>query len=245
MRWLALGLCFVALSAEGGQVLVAVATSFRGCAEELGELFLQETGQELAFSAGSTGKLFSQILFGAPFEVFLAADSERPRRLIQLGKAVAGSQRTYARGRLVLWAPGRRANENLLRQADFHHLALAQPEVAPYGLAAVQTLAALGLHERLKGRLVYGENVGQAYALVYSGNAEAGLVARALLGDLPDRTDYWLIPADHHSPILQDLVLLTRGADNPAARAFIEFLRSAAALAVIRSQGYEAPVHHG
>ena len=233
-----------ALPLAAAEPLVAVATNFRSPAGDLAEVFHRQTGLRVKLSAGSTGRLYAQIRLAAPYDVFLSADALRPAKLMREGFAVPGSQQTYALGRLILWAPGRRAGESLLAGAEFRHLALAKPELAPYGLAARQTLESLGLMARLQGRLVYGENVGQAFAMVYSGNAEMGLLALSLVrGRLP-ASEYWLVPETHHAAIRQDLVLLKRGAGSRAARDFVEFLRSDAALAVIRRHGYGVLADH-
>lgn len=230
--------------AAGEQAVVAVAANFSEVAERLAKDFERESGHTLTFVAGSTGKLYAQIANGAPFEVFLSADQERPERLEKEGLAVAGSRFTYATGRLTLWSrePGRigRDGAAILRQGRFRHLAIANPALAPYGAAAKQALEKLGLWERCKDRIVMGQTIGQAHTLVDSGNAELGLVA--LSSVLSPRNDTkgsrWDVPSDLHAPIHQDAVLLARAARNPAARGFLDFLRSATGRAVIASYGY-------
>jgi molybdate transport system substrate-binding protein len=230
--------------AAGAEAVVAVAANFAEVAQRLAADFERQSGHRLTFVAGSTGKLYAQIANGAPFDVFLAADRERPERLEKDGLAPAGWRFTYAVGRLTLWSrePGRVGGDGAatLREGGFRLLAIANPALAPYGAAAKQTLETLGLWERLADRIVMGETIGQAHVLVASGNAELGLVA--LSGVLSPRNatpgSRWDVPPDLHAPIRQDAVLLARAAGNPAARDFLGFLRSEPAQAVIQSYGY-------
>lgn len=216
-------------------------------AETLAAAYTRDSGHPLRLVSGSTGQLHAQIANGAPFDAFLAADRERPRRLVETGFAVAGSQFSYAEGRLSLWSADAaffpRSDAAALREGRFAHLAIANPAVAPYGLAARETLDSLGLWEELAGRIVMGENVGQAYALVATGNAEAGLVATSLLQtpERPPRGWRWDVPRDLHRPVLQDAVLLTRAADNAAARGFLASLRTAKTRRVLEESGYRLP----
>lgn len=230
-------------TAESDSLHVAVASNFQPTMELLVRDFEDLTGHQLSVSYGSTGKHYAQILHGAPFGVFLAADAERPRRLEAEGLAVAGSRFTYAIGRLVLWSPrpgqledGARA----LAEGEFRFLAIANPLTAPYGLAAEQVLQRLGLWASLQSRIVRGENIGQAFAYVKSGNAELGFVALSQLAgvDESERGSMWLVPEELHDPIEQQAVQL---ADSEAARAFLDFLRGERAAAVIRAKGYALP----
>lgn len=229
--------------AGAGEVSVAVAANFAGTLDELGSAFHAVSGHTLRLSAGSTGKLYAQIRNGAPFDVLLAANAEHPRRLEQDGLAVAGSRFTYARGQLALWSrdPGRVDGAGqVLHAGAFRHLAIANPAIAPYGAAAQQALERLGLWERLAPRIVRGEDIGQTFQFVRSGNAEIGLVALAQIRQLEGgaRGSWWLVPAGLYDPIEQQAVLLARGGDNPAARALLEFLRGRAARAIIQAHGY-------
>lgn len=230
--------------AAAEKATVAVAANFSEVVERLAKDFKAESGHELTFAVGSTGKLYAQIGNGAPFDVFLAADQERPERLEGEGLAVAGSRFTYASGRLALWSPepGRVDEDGTatLRQGDFRLLAIANPDLAPYGAAARQALENLELWDGLEGKIVMGETVGQAYALVASGNAELGFVALSYVLSPRNKKpgSRWDVPPGLHAPINQDAVLLSRAAGNPAARAFLAFLRSAEAKAVIESYGY-------
>jgi molybdate transport system substrate-binding protein len=234
----------LAAPAAGEEAVVAVAANFMEVAERLEADFERASGHTLTFVAGATGKLYAQIANGAPFDVFLSADRERTERLEKEGLAVAGSRFTYAVGRLTLWSrePGRVGSDGAatLRQGKFRLLAIANPALAPYGAAAKQALENLGLWERFEGRIVMGETIGQAHAVVASGNADLGFVALSSVLSPRNATEgsRWDVPPRLHAPIRQDAVLLARAAGNPAARGFLDFLRGERARAVIASYGY-------
>ena len=240
-----IALLLTGAGAQGDEVLAAVATNFLNVASQLEPEFEAQTGHDLRLVAGSTGKLYAQIVNGAPFEVFLAADQERPARLVAEGLALEASRRSYAEGRLALWSPRSEFvaadGARTLRAAEFRRLAIANPDLAPYGLAAREVLANLGLERQLKGRLVLGENIGQTLALVATGNAELGFVALSQLGSLRGRVNgsHWIVPRSLHSPIRQDAVLLAHAAERPGARAFLDYLRTPAVKDRIRSHGYD------
>ncbi len=234
-------LCSAGLSAAA-EVRLAVAANYTGTMQVLAQRFEAQSGHRLRVSYGSTGKLYAQIEHGAPFDVFLAADRRRPRLLEAQERAVAGSRFTYARGRLALWSAGALpvTGPETLRRGGFAHLAIANPATAPYGLAAKQVLQKLALWKALQGRLVRGENIAQTYHFVDSGGAELGFVALSQLrgnGARP-KGSAWSVPADLYAPIEQQAVLLNRGRDNPAARAFLRFLKGAQAQAVNARFGY-------
>ena len=233
---------FVAARASGESVHVAVATNFAATCRDIGNAFRAATHHDLVISAGSSGKLAAQIANGAPFEVFLSADAARPAELEAARHAVAGTRFPYALGRLVLWSarPDFVAGEATLRGGAFHHLAIANPELAPYGAAARDVLQHLRLWDRLAPKLVRGEDVGQVFHFVASGNAELGFVA---LSQVVAREggSQWRVPASYHAPIEQQAVLLPPGLGDPAARAFLAFLRSDAARARIEAAGYGVP----
>jgi len=239
---MAIALAPVTVRAE--TALAAISANFAEAAEALLPLFHDATGHDVTLTTGSTGKLHAQIAAGAPFDVMLSADAETPAALIAAGHAVAGSAFTYATGRLALWsaesdrigADGRAA----LTAPDLRFVAIANPDLAPYGVAARETLRAMGLRETLHPRIVMGQNVGQATSMVASGAAELGFVALSAVLSPRARNEgsHWEVPADHHTPIRQDAVLIAHGADNAAARAFLEFLRSAEAEEVIARFGY-------
>lgn len=235
------------LPASAETVAVAVAANFLEPLKAMAAPFAEATGHAIEPRPGSTGELYAQIVNGAPYDVFLAADAERPEKLEKDGHGVAGSRFPYAIGRLALWSPDakRVAEEGVstLRAAEFAHLALAEPKTAPYGAAARQALEKLGLWSALEPKLVYGQNVSQTLQFVTSGNAELGFVALAQIR-APGRDlegSHWIVPAELHAPIRQDALLLPRGAEKPAARAFLDWLRSDAGGAVVAAFGYERP----
>lgn len=208
--------------------------------------FAAATGHQAKLVVGSTGKLYAQVKNGAPFQVFLSADDETPRRMVSEGLAVDGSQFTYATGRLVLWSrqvgvvDGQGA---VLKQGNFKHLAIADPKLAPYGAAAVEVMGQLGLLAALQPKWVQGESIGQTFQFVSSGNAELGFVALSQVmqdGKIPEGSA-WVVPATMHAALKQDAVLLQRGKDDAASAAFLSYLRSDAAKTVVRGYGYEVP----
>jgi molybdate transport system substrate-binding protein len=234
------GLAFgVALSAEAAQTNVAVAANFTDAAQEIAKAFKEKTGHEAVFSFGSTGQLYTQITQEAPFEAFLAADDERPAKAIEEGFAVAGSQFTYAIGKLVLWSndPDLVDGGATLKNGDFTKIAIANPEAAPYGAAAVQTMKALGVYDQLTPKIVQGNNISQTFQFVQTGNAELGFVALAQVID-DNEGSRWEVADDLYDPIKQDAVLLAKGVHSEAAKAFLEFLQSPEAEAIITRFGY-------
>lgn len=237
------------IPAHAGEAMVAVAANFLNPLKEIGERFEQDTGHRLVLVPGSSGKHYAQIKNGAPFDAFLSADTDRPRLLEEEGLAVKGTRFTYAIGRLVLWSKDPTmvtgAGAEVLRTNAFKHLAIANPKTAPYGQAAVQVLTRLGLWESLQPRVVQGENIGQAFQFVISGNAELGFVALSQVLDPRNSRagSRWDVPSAFHDPLKQDAVLLTNGEGHPAPRAFLEFLRSPRARAVIERYGYWLEEH--
>ncbi len=233
----------LAPAARAEEALIAVAANFADVARFLAADYGAISGHRITVATGSTGKIYAQIVNGAPYDAMLAADRERPELLESEGRAVPGSRFTYATGRLALWSAdpaliGADGAETL-RAGAFRHLAIANPKLAPYGLAARQTLERLGLWDALQGKLATGENIGQAHALVSSGAAELGFVAAAQV-QTGVSGSVWQAPEDLHDPIRQDAVLLWHGAENPAARGFLEFLNSGGARTFIRASGYGA-----
>lgn len=218
---------------------VAVASNFTAAATEIAAAFAAATGHEAVLSFGATGQFYTQITQGAPFEVFLAADDARPALAVAEGYGVAGTVFTYAIGQLVLYSAmdGRVTGPETLAAGDFQQLAIANPETAPYGQAAVETLQSLGLFETLEPKLVQGQNIGQAFQFVATGNAELGLVALGQVAQ-SDAGSRWLVPQAHFEPIRQDAVLLKTGAENPAALAFLDFLKGKTAARIIEKYGY-------
>ena len=237
-------LCLVAACAtQAAEVQVAVAANFARPLEAIAQGFTAATSHTLKISAGPTGKFYSQIVAGAPFEVLLAADDETPKRLIAAGHGVAGSSFTYAIGALVLWSaqPGLVDEQGaVLAAGRFRHLAIANPKTAPYGAAALEVLKARGLLDALAPKFVTGESIAQAYQFVATGNAELGFVALSQISQpgKPAGGSHWRVPGHLHSPIRQDAVLLEAGEKNPAAAALLAWLKGADARRVIESFGY-------
>lgn len=226
-------------SALAGQTLAAVAANFTDAANEIAEAFKSDTGHEVVLSFGSTGQLYTQITQDAPFEVFLAADAERPAKAIAEGFGMEGESFTYAIGRVVLWSTDADLvkGEETLKAGEFQKISVANPETAPYGAAAVEVLKNLGVYDALQSKIVQGNNIGQAYQFIETRNAELGFVALAQIVS-NEGGSRWVVPGELHSPIKQDVVLLKKGDGNEAARAFFEYLRGPAALAIIDKYGY-------
>jgi molybdate transport system substrate-binding protein len=228
-------------AAQAGEVQVAVASNFTAPMQAIGETFESDTGHKAKLAFGSTGKFYAQIKNGAPFDVLLAADDETPARLVQEG--AASSRFTYAIGTLVLWSskPGFvDAKGEVLRRGQYGKLALANPKTAPYGRAAIETLARLGALSAAQSKLVQGENIAQTFQFVASGNAELGFVAlsQVMKGGKVQQGSAWLVPAEMHEPIRQDAVLLSAGRANIAAQALLDYLKGDKAKQVIRAFGY-------
>jgi molybdate transport system substrate-binding protein len=254
------------------QIRVAVASNFNPTMLALIEAFERSGGGPVGLVSGSTGKHFAQINHGAPFDLFFAADVQRPLQLEELGRVEAGSRSTYAIGSLVLWSPtasnsnagtllgpdhapnfGPPSNPDqapdsnhapsaaeILRKSDFRYLAIANPKLAPYGRAAVEVLQSLELEAQVQGRLVYGENVQQAYHFVQSGNAAFGLISRSQIpsSELAPQGQFWPIPSDLYRPIEQQVALLSA---HPQAIKFLAFVLSEPGRAIIRDHGYSTP----
>ncbi len=237
----AFGLLWLGLlgSAQAAQTHVAVAANFTEPARQIAALFRQKTGHEAVLIFGASGAFFTQITHNAPFEVFLSADEERPRMAVERGFAVPESRFTYAIGKLVLWSrvidvtDGKAA----LSGGKFSQLSIANPNSAPYGAAAIETMKALGVFDALQGKLVRGNSISQAFQFVDTRNAELGFVALAQLHGVTVGTR-WLVPENLHSPIRQDAVLLERGANDEASKAFLAFLKGPEARAIIEAFGY-------
>lgn len=230
--------------ASAGTVRVAVATNFLAPLRALAPDFAEATGHSLRISAGATGQLFAQIGQGAPYDVFLAADQARPEKAVENGWALAESRFTYAFGRIALLSglSDRAATPEDLTKNQTEKIALADPRLAPYGRAAEEVIARLGLTEALRPRLVRGKTAAQAFQFTRSGAAAFGFVAlsqiRAVEGEPIDPDRYWIAPETHHAPIAQDAVLLAGAVDKAAALAFLEFLKSDQAKRVLRRFGY-------
>lgn len=233
-------LVWLSPATAGDAVRVAVASNFAAVLDQLAESFEHSSGHSLTLSSGSTGKLFAQIQNGAAFDVFFAADEERPRLLEQSGQAVDGSRFTYALGRLMLWVPGLEQGsdcQRVLKTEMKGHFAIANPRLAPYGRAAQEVLTGRSQWSLPQQPLVYGENIGQTFAFIHSGAAEAGLIAKAQSQHVTTGC-LWAVPAHWHAPIAQQAVLLR---DSSAARALMEHMSSESVRSLIAQNGYDLP----
>lgn len=238
-----LSMLMLSPSAQAEEVQVAVAANFAVPMTAIAAEFEKTTGHKAHLSSGASGKFYAQIKNGAPFHVLLSADEETPARLEQENLAVPGSRFTYAVGALVLWSarPGFVDSKGaVMAQGAFAHLAVANPKLAPYGAAAMETLGKLGLTSVLQPKLVFGENIAQTYQFVMSGNAELGFVAlsQVMKEGRIAAGSAWIVPVGMHRPIRQDAVILSRGRENAAAIALLRFMREPRALAIIQSYGY-------
>jgi molybdate transport system substrate-binding protein len=244
--FITLALLLISSASWSATTLVAVASNFTKPMTEIATEFEKATGHSAKLAFGSSGKFVSQMENGAPFEVFLSADEEKPLKLEQAGIAVNGTRFTYALGKLVLWSSTAGYVDDqgkILTTGSFKHIALADPKLAPYGVAAVEVLKGLNLQDKLSPLFVLGENIAQTYQFISTGNAELGFVALSQVIDNGHCAtgSCWIIPDDRHAPIRQDAVLLALGAENPAALALMDYLKSAPALAIIEKYGYGLP----
>jgi molybdate transport system substrate-binding protein len=233
----------VATTALADEISVAVAANFTAPMKQLAAEFEKDTGHKVVASFGSTGKFYAQIKNGAPFEVLLTADDETPTKLIKENAAVAGSQFTYAIGKLVLWSAKAGVVDGtgeVLKKGSFAHIALADPKLAPYGVAATETMKAMGIYDSLQPKIVTAENIAQAHQFISSGNSELGFVALSqVLKEGKIEGSYWLVPANLYKSIRQNAVILEKGKGKPAADALMNYLKADKAKAIIKSFGYE------
>ncbi len=229
---------------SAAELKVAVAANFAQTLKEISTVFEKDTGHKLAITQGSTGKLYAQISQGAPFEVFLSADDETPKKLIAEGKAINGTRITYAIGRLALWSPKPDLVDEggqVLKTDKFRFLAIANARVAPYGRAAVQVMQKLGVLASIEPRVVQGESITQTFQFVSTGNAQLGFVALSQIIDNGKikTGSAWIVPENMHEPLQQDAVLLNPGKDSAAATALLNFLKSEKAKKIIAAHGYQ------
>ena len=237
-------LCLSSHLARAAEIQVAVASNFAAPMQLIAALFERDTGHKATLAFGATGKFYAQIINGAPFEVFLAADDEMPAKLENEGLAVAGTRFTYAIGKLMLWSANPKivdAKGEVLKKGNFKYLALANPKVASYGTAAVEAMSKMGVLGDVKSRFVQGENISQTYQFISSGNAELGFVALSQIskeGKI-ESGSAWAVPTHLYNPIRQDAILLNKGKDQTAAAALLAYLKGAKAQGIIRSFGYE------
>jgi len=230
-----------AAHAMAADVPIAVAANFTEPAKDIAAAFEKKTGNHVVMTFGASGAFFSQIEQGAPFEVFLSADAERPTKLEADGFGLKGTRFVYAYGQLVLWSPTPGLVDPqgvVLSRGNFDHLSIADPAAAPYGAAAVETLKKLNLYDKLQPKIVKGASIAQAFAFVQSKAADLGFVALSQVIKSTGGSE-WIVPHDDYTPIDQQAILLKPGAADPAAKAYIDFLKSPEALAIIKSYGYE------
>lgn len=226
-------------TAEAGQTNVAVADNFKEPAKEIAMLFQRKTGHNAVLSFGASGSLFAQIIYEAPFQVFLSADQRRPKSVIEGGYGVPGTRFTYAIGKLVLWSKVANVTngDQALKAGAFSSLAISNPSIAPYGAAATVAMKALGVYDAVKPKIVLRKSVGQVYQFVDEKKADIGFVALSNLLGVSEGTR-WLVPQGLYAPIRQDAVLLKKGENDEASKAFLEFLKGPGARAVIEKYGY-------
>jgi molybdate transport system substrate-binding protein len=241
-------LCFLAPVSSAQTVRIAAASDLQFALSDLAAQYEKQSGQKLALSYGSSGNFYAQIQNGAPFDLFFSADTSYPDKLLQAGLAQPGAVSVYAQGRIVLWFPQDspldrdKLGWKVLLDRRIKKIAIANPEYAPYGRAAVLALQRSGLYDQIKAKLVLGENISQAAQFVQSGNAQAGIVALSLaLSPAMKDGKHWEIPLDQYPPIEQAVVLLKSSPNQPAARAFLAFLESQASRATLSRYGFTLP----
>ncbi|WP_347357547.1 molybdate ABC transporter substrate-binding protein [Bdellovibrio sp.] len=235
-----IALMLLPVAARAEEVLVAVAANFTSPMEKIAIEFKRDTGHTVSASYGSTGKFYTQIVNGAPFEVLLAADEEHPDKLLSAGFAQSKTDFIYAIGKLVLWSPKSNfvdSQGEVLSAKNFKHLSIASPKLAPYGAAAEEALQNLGLWKKLEEKLIYGDSISQAHQFVVSGNAEIGMLSLSQVKSA--KGSLWIVPQNLYRPLRQKAVLLKAGQEKKAAEAFLEFLKSEKARGIIQDFGYE------
>jgi len=235
--------CAMCSASHAAEVLVAVAANFAAPMQKIAPLFEKDTGHKAILSLGSTGSFYAQIKNGGPFHILLSADVETPLKLEKEGLGIAGSRFTYATGKLVLWSKEARLVDgegHILKTGSFQRIALANPKLAPYGLAAVETLTQMGILQTLQAKIVQGDNIAQTYQFVVTENAQLGFVALSQVyadGKI-SQGSAWIVPSHLHSPLKQDALLLNPGNKNPAAAALMNYLKTDKAKGIISAFGY-------
>ncbi|WP_310625440.1 molybdate ABC transporter substrate-binding protein [Limnohabitans sp.] len=235
---------------QAGEVMVAVAANFTAPMQKIAQAFEQDTGHKAHLAFGATGKFYAQIKNGAPFAVLLAADDETPARLEKEGLAIAGTRFTYATGRLALWSKspslvddkGEVLRSPNLDKLGIHKMAIADPKIAPYGVAAMEVLNKMGVQANVAPKLVQGESIGQTYQFVSTENAQLGFVAMSQISfeGCVTQGSAWVVPQSLYTPLKQEAVLLNHGKDNAAAHALLKYLQGDKARTLIRQYGYTA-----
>ncbi len=241
---LIMGALLASQASLADEVQVAVAANFVAPMQKIAAEFAKDTGHKAQLAFGATGKFYAQIRNGAPFEILLAADDTTPEKLEKEGAGVAGSRFTYAIGKLVLWSAKAGYVDDkgeVLGKGDFRFVSIANPKLAPYGQAAVETLTALKLLEAIQPKFVQGENIAQTHQFVATGNAELGFVALSQVmkeGKIAEGSA-WIVPSTLYRPIRQDAVLLENGRNKPAAAALLQYLAGDKSKTIIKSYGYD------
>lgn len=236
-------------AALADEIKVAAAADLNYAMKDLAARFEQKTGNQVALSFGASGNFYSQIQNGAPFDLFFSADAGYPRKLADSGWLDRASLSTYAIGHLVLWVPNASALDpqklkmNLLLQSSVQKVAIANPEHAPYGRAAMAALDHYGLKDKVAAKFVLGENISQAAQFVQSGNAQAGLIALSLAASpaMKDAGKYWQLPADAYPEMQQVAGIGSKSKHKATAQAFLDYVRSSEGAAVLRQYGFDAP----
>jgi len=249
--WLLICLATLSGSLAAQSISVAAAADLNFALNELAQKFQTSSGTRVTLSFGASGNLFSQIQAGAPFDIFFSADEEYPRKLVSAGALDADSVRTYAVGRLVLWVPNsvpldpNSLQMPLLARPEIARIAIANPQHAPYGRAAMAALEHYGLKDKLSGKLVFGESVSQAAQFVQSGNAQAGLIALSLARSpaMVNAGKYWEIPQDAYPELRQAVGITSRSSNKKAAQTFLDFVSSTEGAATLRKYGLTPPTH--
>ena len=237
-----LGLWFAIASVQAANIRVASAANFYPTLNKIKQLFEKSTEHKVTIIRGSTGKLYAQIMHGAPYDIFLSADSDRAEKLVTQGKAYNDKAMVYAIGQLSVWRPHAESAQQvkeLLINNNFNKLAIANPKTAPYGKAAIETLKNMGLYEKLKTKLVYGENIAQTLQFVQSGAADIGFVARSYMINKVNEAEYWNIKADQHQAIQQKMLVLKNSNNIRASQAFFDFMQTAQIKKLIQNDGYQ------
>jgi len=245
---LLLAVLLTSTCARAQAVKVAAAADLKFAMAELAAQFEKQSGTKLDVTYGSSGNFLTQIQNGAPFDLFFSADSEYPKKLEAAGLAEPGTLREYAVGHIVIWTPsGSDINAvkdgwKCLLDPRVKKIAIANPEHAPYGRAALAAIKKAGIYEQVQDKLVYGENISQAAEFVQSGNAQAGIVALSLaMSPAMKNGNRWEIPADSYPPIKQAVVLLKTSNNKDAARRFLEVVSGAQGREILRRFGFTVP----
>ncbi len=240
---------FMCFPAHADDITVAAASDFNYALKDLASRFEKKTGERVTFSFGSSGNLYSQIQRGAPYDLFFSADIAYPQQLSAMGFVESSSLRTYAVGRLVLWVPQsssldpEKLKMNLLLEPSVHRIAIANPQHAPYGRAAMAALEHFGLKDKVAGKLVFGENISQAAQFVQSGNAQAGLIALSLAVSpaMKDSGRYWELPTDSYPELQQAVAILSASKHRVSAKVFLDYVFSDEGTAVLEQYGFRVP----